>query len=117
MSTIYWIEMLDGIFYFIVSIYAALFIGSLVLFISAGPDGDPKLFRYSRICLFTGITLALTSIFIPTTSQAYRIWGIGGTIEYLKNNKDAKQLPDRTLKILNKWADSYLEEDSTNINK
>ena len=54
---------------------------------------------------------------VPSTKQAYIIWGVGGTIEYLRNNKDAEQLPDKTLKILNKWADNYLENDSINLNK
>lgn len=36
--------------------------------------------------------------------------GIGSTIDYIKENPIAKQLPDKCIKILNKWADKQLKE-------
>lgn len=38
------------------------------------------------------------------------IYGVGGTIDYIKENHTAKQLPDKYIKILNKWTDKQLKE-------
>ena len=35
---------------------------------------------------------------------------IGGTIDYIKSNDTAKQLPDKCIKALDKWADNINEE-------
>lgn len=50
------------------------------------------------------------NIFIPTTNEALLIYGVGGTIDYVKSNKTAKQLPDKCIKALDKWADNINEE-------
>lgn len=39
------------------------------------------------------------------------IYGVGGTIDYIKDNPTAKQLPDKYFKILDKWADEQLEKE------
>lgn len=38
------------------------------------------------------------------------IYGVGSTIDYIKENPIAKQLPDKCFKIINKWADKQLKE-------
>lgn len=50
------------------------------------------------------------NVFIPTKNEALMIYGIGGTIDYVKSNKTAKQLPDKCIKALDKWADNINEE-------
>lgn len=50
------------------------------------------------------------NVFIPTKNEALMIYGIGGTIDYIKSNKTAKQLPDKCIKALDKWADNINEE-------
>lgn len=59
------------------------------------------------------LLLLFINAFIPSTKQAYTIFGIGGTIEYLKDNKTAKQLPDKAVLALDKWLDSV--SDTTNV--
>jgi hypothetical protein len=56
------------------------------------------------------ITLSVFAI-TPTTSEAYLIYGVGSTIDYLKSNDDAKQLPDKCIKALNAWVDEFTEEE------
>lgn len=56
------------------------------------------------------ITLSVFAI-TPTTSEAYLIYGVGSTIDYLKSNDDAKQLPDKCIKALNAWVDKFTEEE------
>lgn len=50
-------------------------------------------------------------IFIPTAQEALVILGVGTTIEYLQSNETAKQIPDKTIKTLDKLLDNYLGED------
>lgn len=50
------------------------------------------------------------NVFIPTKNEALMIYGVGGTIDYVKSNKTAKQLPDKCIKALDKWADNINEE-------
>lgn len=50
------------------------------------------------------------NVFIPTKNEALMIYGIGGTIDYIKSNETAKQLPDKCIKALDKWADNINEE-------
>lgn len=39
------------------------------------------------------------------------IYGVGGTIDYLKENKDANKIPDKCIKALDKYLDDVLKED------
>ena len=39
------------------------------------------------------------------------IWGVGGTIDYVKSNDTAKQLPDKCIKALDEWVESMYEEE------
>lgn len=49
------------------------------------------------------------SVFAPTKGQLYMIFGIGPIIDNIKESDIAKQLPDKTLQVLDKWCDSYLK--------
>lgn len=57
-----------------------------------------KLFKpmmvVSAICLVLGIML-------PTKKDAYIIYGIGSVVDYIQENDEARQLPDKTVKMLN----------------
>lgn len=50
------------------------------------------------------------SIFVPSSDQLVKIYGIGGTIDYIKSNETAKQLPDKCIKALDLYIDSQLKE-------
>lgn len=39
------------------------------------------------------------------------IYGVGGTIDYIKENPASKQLPDKCVKILDKWVDEQLQKE------
>lgn len=52
----------------------------------------------------------ITKIFVPTTNEAFVIYGVGGTIDYVKSNPVAKQLPDKCVNALDKWVDSWAVE-------
>ena len=52
----------------------------------------------------------ICNVFITTKNEALMIYGVGGTIDYIKSNDTAKQLPDKCIKALDKWADNINEE-------
>lgn len=58
---------------------------------------------YTIISFFFGLSLWT---FVPTEKEALMIWGIGGTVDYLKSNPTARKLPDKYIVALDKWVDS-----------
>ena len=69
-----------------------------------------------RYTIPTAIVGSLMLVFIPTTKEALLIYGVGGTIDYVKSNPVAKQIPDKCIIALDKWVDS-LSNDSTENKK
>lgn len=66
------------------------------------------------------ITIAvLTGLFIvtPSTTTAYRIYGIGSVVEYVRENPKAQELPDKVIERLDKWLDNeeLTDRDKENI--
>lgn len=119
MSEIYWISRLD----YICNLFIALsiifgsvaIIGGFTLVVLDKSDNDyPTILKtVKRSILILGFSL-LGVIFLPNTKQAYMIWGLGGTIDYIKSNETVQKLPDKTIQCLDKFLDKYLnEEDST----
>lgn len=119
MEEIYWITRLDGIN---VLLNVMTVLGIVLTVISIGgyiiTKNDDyvndcwkefwiKLFKY---CFPTTIIITLLFLFTPTTKEALMIWGVGGTIDYVKSNDTAKQLPDKCIEALDKWVDSLNED-------
>ena len=118
MSTIYWITVLGNIKsalgILVVILIAVLFV--LVIGYIANFDGglgviNEKCRKYIKRVSLAIIVAYLPKIFIPSTMELYMIYGIGGTIDYLKGNPTAKQLPDKCIKAIDKWIDSLNKED------
>ena len=59
----------------------------------------------------------LIEVFIPTTKEALVIYGVGGTVDYLKANPTAKKLPDKCINALDKWVDSFSTEKNDSTKK
>lgn len=54
------------------------------------------------------------SILTPTMKEMYAIYGIGGTIDYIKSNDKAKELPDKCVDALTRYVDSIEKENKDN---
>lgn len=67
----------------------------------------------SAIFLFVSIPL---QIFIPNTKEAFLIYGIGTTVDYLKSNEKVTNLPDKCIDALDSWIES-LDKNDKNENK
>lgn len=67
-----------------------------------------KMFKGSMFAIVLGVVMV---IFIPSQKNLLIIYGVGGTIDYLKENKDANKIPDKCVKALDKYLDDALKED------
>ena len=123
MIEIYWIEMLDGInLLLILTGVIILIVAAIMIATSFGGEDYDKKYEDNLLLRKTGIKLIFLSLILfiicaltPNTNQAYRIYDISATINYLETNAEAKQLPvpDKGInKVVNKWVDDYLDEDS-----
>ena len=56
-------------------------------------------------CLCAAAVFFALLIFTPSTSTGYMILGVGGTMDYLRQNETAKRLPDKCIKALDAWID------------
>lgn len=79
------------------------------------PDGEESKRRFLKIgtkTLCISIIIFVIGLigktFIPTTSEALVIYGVGESVEYLQYNKDAVQIPDKALQALNKYLDEAI---------
>ena len=130
MNEIYWITRLDLISGWLIGFAA---ISAIVTFISivayignrseyerCGYDADKrwaefssKLFKISLPCFFV---FCVSSILTPTTNEAMLIYGVGTTIDYVKQNNTLQQIPDKCINALDAWVDSLTEKESKNEN-
>lgn len=124
MSEIYWITRLDaanGLLVAFIAISAALSMMFTILYLvgkSEDWEAVPIFKRIVKTSIPTLIISLLLYVFIPTKEDMFLIYGVGGTIDYIKQNDKAKQLPDKCINALDAWVDSLNDKDnSNNMNK
>jgi hypothetical protein len=66
--------------------------------------------KWVRNCTITCVAATLFNIFTPTTKDAMLIYGVGTTVDFLQENENVQQLPDKCVKALNDWVDSLVED-------
>lgn len=116
MSELYWLGVLGNLHAFcvvlaILAAFAFLALGFSLLMsddVYEFPPSIKKVFKYSIFVFVFGIIMAT---FIPSTKNLLIIYGVGGTIDYVKENKDANKIPDKCIKALDKYLDDALKED------
>ena len=125
MNEIYWITRFNPInicalIFLIISAIVSV-IGIIGLFSCMEEKDTESLHivkKILKISVPTLIICLIIKIFVPTTKEALLIYGVGGTIDYVKSNPTAKQLPDKCVNALDKWVDSWtIEEKKDSIKK
>ena len=125
MEELYWITRLDGINVFLTILTILSTIAIIILIISNCVITFNKddfefekiiIKKFNRTIPFIWIVIMSLYIFIPTSKEAYIIWGIGGTIDYIKSNETVKQIPDKCVKAIDILLDKYLTEESESKN-
>ena len=131
MNEFYWITRLDSID----SLLLAFAIIALVVFLigivgfgitfdeddfDSDNEGVKRMRNYfKKMTIISCIVLLSVSIintFLPSTKDAYIIYGVGGTFDYLKTNETAKQLPDKVVMAIDSYLDSKIEEQTDSVN-
>ena len=124
MNEIYWITRLDAICKFLTAtaIVSFLIAMALIIFVCNRYEIDDESWDYKRymkcstVCILVTIVSCVINVFIPTTNQALFIYGVGGTVDYIKSNDTAKQLPDKCVKALDKYLDNLTKEENQKEN-
>lgn len=123
MSELYWLGVLGNLNDLGVAIAVLSFLVFIALgfyfFLCSEDDLEPssfikKMFKGSMFAIVLGVVMA---IFIPSQKNLLIIYGVGGTIDYLKENKDANKIPDKCIKALDKYLDDALKKDKDKDNE
>lgn len=56
------------------------------------------------------------SVSVPSKKELYAIYGLGGTIDYIKSNDKAKQLPDKCIDALTRYVDGIEKKNKKDNN-
>ena len=121
MSELYWITRLDNIIGVIQLLLVLLVVSIIIMticYIAFDEDTRemypkfwemyPKIKKhFKQVCISALIIIAML-IFIPTTKDAYVIYGVGSIIE----SPECKKLPDNAVKALNTWLETECKSDS-----
>ncbi len=123
MTEIYWLQRigaLSDLFGATWAIAAIVFVIAIIISCIATVDDEDgiveKAKTYTKISFIAIVIGALGNILIPSTKEMYAIYGIGGTIDYIKSNDKAKQLPDKCIDALTRYVDSIEKENKDNKN-
>lgn len=124
MNEIYWITRLDMINNWLVFFAAisgialtiswAIIIVSYGTFLTTSWESDKRDARGTiKVCkpikkcsMIVFLITFLLSVFTPTKEEALMIYGVGGTIDYIKSNDTMKELPDKCVNALDAWVES-----------
>ena len=121
MTEIYWLQCLGNIgFCFNVGFWFCICIAFVILVWCITDDFKPfrdKSFihmvkKFAMVFAFS----TAGAIFIPTQTDIMAIYGLGGTIDYIKSNDKAKELPDKVVDALTRYID-HIEKEEGEENK
>lgn len=127
MSDIYWLITLSNLstFFIIIAILSGIAIIVFSAFMLANIERDyesevtnfkngAKGLKSASILLLIAM---LGCVFIPSEKQMYAIYGIGGVVDYVKQNDTAKQIPDKVVNYLDAWIDKQIEDENKDKSK
>lgn len=118
MKELYWISVLGSLnvwAWLIAIVSFILVVVFVILYLCHENDqySDPRPETLKKLFKRMAAVLAVSSVvssLIPSTESMYVIYGVGTVVDYIQENPEAKQLPDKTVKFLNAVADKYISE-------
>jgi len=122
MAEIYWLQRVGelSVFFDVMWIFAITVLGVFLIFspmaieIIKENNITNKAKMVGKTLVVVLIVGAIGGILTPTEREMYAIYGIGGTIDYIKSNDKAKQLPDKCVDALTRYVDSIEKENEDN---
>ena len=116
MSEIYWITVLGNLsnLFIVMCVCFGLATSGIVLcmVLETYEEDRKPFYKWIRRCGIAFIITSIMAVFTPSKQDLYAIYGIGGVIDYVQSNETAKQLPDKTIKALDKWLDEMNKENN-----
>jgi len=73
-------------------------------------EDDEELCKTKRLLKVTctaSIVSIFLYIFVPSKSDLYVIYGVGQTIDYIKENREAKNIPTKVISFIDNVIDDY----------
>lgn len=128
MEELYWITRLDSISSTILALTIVSGIVTAIMTViwlvcsSLANDGTEPEFNESwakigksfvRVCFPLFLVFLIGNTFIPTTKEAYLIYRVGGTIDYLRSDQTAKQIPHKVIVAVDKYLEELVTEDDS----
>lgn len=123
MNEFYWLTRLDGIrvvMTVMLIVSAVVSVVCVVVYIVEGLEEDEEymsniLGKFLKIFIPMFLLSAVARVFIPSTNEALMIWGVGGTIDYIKGNEKIKQIPDKCIDALDMWVNRLTEKEKEDL--
>lgn len=119
MTEIYWLQVIGNISDLSVVALVVTIIASVLLTIGycafdVYDDEDKakqaEIIKWLRRSVVVLAISVVGVVFIPCDKELMAIYGIGGTIDYIKSNDKAKELPDKVVDALTKYLETLNEE-------
>lgn len=121
MELLYWITRFDALrmVFDTILISSGVLGGVLAIILIIGnTEIEDRIFnsmlKYLKIFASAFIITLTVKAFVPSTKEALMIYGVGSTIEYLKSNEKAMQLPDKCINALDAWVEELNKKEETN---
>ena len=117
MSEIYWITVLGNLSNLLITLCVCFGVAAvgialaIMLEVYEYEEDSKQYYKWLRHCCVAFIITSIMAVFTPSTKELYAIYGIGGVIDYVQSNETAKQLPDKTIKALDKWLDEMNKDE------
>lgn len=123
MNELYWLTRLDGVCVFMtvmLIVSAIISVAFAVAYLIESLEEDEEYMsktpgKILKIFIPMFLLSAVARVFIPSTNEALMIWGIGGTIDYIKGNEKIKQIPDKCIDALDMWVNRLTEEEKEDL--
>lgn len=130
MNEIYWltrVDTLNTIFGWMIAIPVIVGILMFISFLISmeslrSNEIDENWLAFKKYCKkFRNVLLPVFIVgilgigFCPTKNDMLLIYGVGGSIDYLRNNPTAQKLPDKCIEALDAWVDELFPEKKDSI--
>lgn len=130
MSEIYWLTRVDTLnilFGWMIGIPVSVGILMFIVFLTSmeglrNNEIDENWLSFKKYCKkFRNVLLPVFIVgilgigFCPTKNDMLLIYGVGGSIDYLRNNPTAQKLPDKCIEALDAWVDELFPEKKDSI--
>ena len=122
MAEIYWLQRIGALsdLFNVMWIFVTVIVGFFLIIAPMAidiikennvTDQAKKVAKMLAVMFIVGV---IGSIITPSTKEMYAIYGLGGTIDYIKSNDKAKQLPDKCVDALTRYVDSIKKDNKDN---